>query len=143
VCSSDLQYILNEVEKLPYLQNGLLKESYDLSVRQMAEKYKHINYGLIHRELEKARKTILKNDIDFGSKLIETFLVDNRLITPSVTEQESVSLLNQFNSIERLAKLGDIKSTKILLEQTQTDVRIFTQERKDKYLNQINNYLTI
>ena len=85
----------------------------------------------------------LKNDIDFGSKLIETFLLDNRLITPSVTEQESVFLLNQFNSIERLAKLGDIKSTKILLEQTQTDVRIFTQERKDKYLTQINNYLTI
>lgn len=85
----------------------------------------------------------LKNDIDFGSQLINEFLLDNRLITPSVTEQESVLLLNQFNSIERLAKLGDIKSTKILLEQTQTDVRIFTQERKDKYLNQINNYLTI
>jgi hypothetical protein len=85
----------------------------------------------------------LKNDIDFGSQLINEFLLDNRLITPSVTEQESVLLLNQFNSIERLAKLGDIKSTKILLEQTQTDVRIFTQERKDKYLTQINNYLTI
>ena len=85
----------------------------------------------------------LKNDIEFGSQLINEFLLDNRLITPSVTEQESVLLLNQFNSIERLAKLGDIKSTKILLEQTQTDVRIFTQERKDKYLTQINNYLTI
>ena len=83
----------------------------------------------------------LQNDIEFGSQLIETFLLDNRLITPSVTEQESVMLLNQFNSIERLAKLGDIKSTKILLEQTQTDVRIFTQERKDKYMGMINSYL--
>jgi hypothetical protein len=84
----------------------------------------------------------LQNDIQFGNQLIEMFLLDNRLITPSVTEQESVMLLNQFNSIERLAKLGDIKSTYILLEQIQTDVRIFTQERKDKYLTLINNYLT-
>jgi DNA-directed RNA polymerase specialized sigma24 family protein len=56
--------IIKDCEKLPYLQNGLLKESYDLSVRQISEKYKHINYGLIHRELDKARKTILGNDID-------------------------------------------------------------------------------
>jgi len=57
-------YIIKECEKLSYLQNGLLKESYDLSVRQISEKYQHINYGLIHRELDKARKTILGNDID-------------------------------------------------------------------------------
>ncbi len=56
--------IIQDCEKLPYLQNGLLKESYDLSVRQISEKYQHINYGLIHRELDKARKTILGNDID-------------------------------------------------------------------------------
>jgi len=83
----------------------------------------------------------LDNDIIFGNQLIVEFLVDNRLITPAVDEQESIQLLNQFNSIERLAKLGDIKSVKVLLEQTQTDVRIFTQDRKDKYLNLINNYL--
>jgi len=58
------QYIIDECEKLSYLQNGLLKESYDLSVRQISEKYPYINYGLIHRELDKARKTILGNDID-------------------------------------------------------------------------------
>lgn len=56
--------IINECAKLSYLQNGLLKESYDLSVRQISEKYQHINYGLIHRELDKARKKILGNDID-------------------------------------------------------------------------------
>lgn len=56
--------IINECSKLSYLQNGLLKESYDLSVRQISEKYQYINYGLIHRELDKARKKILGNDID-------------------------------------------------------------------------------
>lgn len=56
--------IIKQCEKLPFLQNGLLKESYDLSVRQISKKYKHIDYGLIHRELNKARQTILGTDID-------------------------------------------------------------------------------
>lgn len=55
--------ILNLVDKLPYLQNGLLKESFDLSIREIATKYKYINYGLVARELDKARKTVLGNDI--------------------------------------------------------------------------------
>ena len=56
--------IIQSCESLPYLQNGLLKESYDLSIREISEKYQHINYGLIYRELDKARKTILGNDIN-------------------------------------------------------------------------------
>ena len=55
--------IIKSCEKLPYLQNGLLKESFDLSIREISEKYQHINYGLIYRELDKARKTVLGNDI--------------------------------------------------------------------------------
>jgi len=57
-------HIIQSCESLPYLQNGLLKESYDLSIREIATKYKYINYGLVARELDKARKTILGNDID-------------------------------------------------------------------------------
>jgi DNA-directed RNA polymerase specialized sigma24 family protein len=56
--------IIQDCEKLPFLQNGLLKESYDLSIREISKKYKHIDYGLIYRELDKARKTVLGNDID-------------------------------------------------------------------------------
>jgi hypothetical protein len=74
---------------------------------------------------------------------VEEFLIDNRLITPPVTEQESLQLLNQFSNVERLAKLGDIKSVKILLGQIQTDNKIFTQSRKDKYLLQIDEHLLL
>jgi hypothetical protein len=83
----------------------------------------------------------LKYDIEFGNQLIETFLVDNRLITPSVTPSESLQLLNQFQDIEKLASLGDIKSVQVLLNQVNIDNRLFTQERKDKYLGMINSYL--
>ena len=83
----------------------------------------------------------LKNDIEFGNQLIDIFLLDNRLITPSVTSVESLQLLNQFQDIEKLASLGDIKSVQVLLNQVNIDNRLFTQERKDKYMGMINSYL--
>jgi hypothetical protein len=83
----------------------------------------------------------LFNDKNFGVMLIEMFLLDNRLVTPSITPVESLNILSEFDNIEKLASLGDIKSVQILLGGVQTDVRIFTQERKDKYLNMISSYL--
>ena len=80
-------------------------------------------------------------DKDFGSMLVEMFLLDNRMITPSVTPTESIELLSKFQSIEKLASLGDIKSVQVLLSAVQTDDRIFTQERKDKYMDLVNGYL--
>jgi hypothetical protein len=83
----------------------------------------------------------LSSDINFGAMLIDMFLLDNRLIVPHVTPTESLNLLSEFNNIEKLARLGDIKSVSILMNGVQTDNRIFTQERKDKYLSLINGYL--
>lgn len=80
-------------------------------------------------------------DKDFGAQLIELFLLDNRLITPAVTPSESLQLLNEFSSIEKLASLGDIKSVQVLLSAVQTDDRLFTQSRKDKYMELVNSYL--
>lgn len=80
-------------------------------------------------------------DKDFGSMLVEMFLLDNRMITPSVTPTESIELLSKFQSIEKLASLGDIKSVQVLLSAVQTDDRLFTQERKDKYMDLVNGYL--
>jgi hypothetical protein len=83
----------------------------------------------------------LQQDIQFGLSLIDMFLLDNRLITPPVTPVESLNLLSEFNNIEKLARLGDIKSVSILMNGVQTDNRIFTQERKDKYMSMINSHL--
>jgi hypothetical protein len=83
----------------------------------------------------------LENDLQFGHFLINQFLTDNRLITPTVTPSESLQLLSEFDNIEKLARLGDINSVIILLNGIVVDDRLFTQERKDKYINQINSYL--
>ena len=82
----------------------------------------------------------LSSDINFGAMLIDMFLLDNRLIVPHVTPTESLNLLSEFEKIEKLARLGDIKSISILMNGVQTDNRIFTQERKDKYLSLIAAY---
>ena len=86
-------------------------------------------------------KEKLQIDINFGNSLIEEFLTDNRLIIPAVTPSESLQLLSEFNKIEKLARLGDIKSVKILLNGITVDNRLFTQDRKDKYMGWINTHL--
>lgn len=82
----------------------------------------------------------LDDDINFGKILIQMFLLDNRLIVPAVTSVESLELLNKFQKVEILASLGDIKSVKAILYNISVDDRLFTQERKDKYLSLINGY---
>jgi hypothetical protein len=81
------------------------------------------------------------NDKNFGLMLVDLFLVDNRMIEPAVTPSESLQLLSEFSDIEKLAALGDIKSVQILLGGIQTDIRLFTQDRKDKYMSMINSHL--
>jgi hypothetical protein len=85
----------------------------------------------------------LQSDLQFGQNLINEFLTDNRLIIPIVTPSESLQLLVEFKDIEALARLGDIKSVKILLNGIVVDNRLFTQDRKDKYMGWINTHLGV
>jgi hypothetical protein len=78
-------------------------------------------------------------DIDFGNQLINTFLEDNRNYG-YISIQDSITLLNKFNDIEKLCRLGSIKDVQTLMQNVIVD-NIFTQERKDKYLQMITNYL--
>ncbi len=82
----------------------------------------------------------LEMDIQFGQQLIKEFLKDNRLIQPPVTPYESLELLTKFQNIEKLANLGDIKSVRALLYNIEVDDRLFTQERKNRYLSTIDGY---
>jgi len=83
----------------------------------------------------------LESDKQFGLSLIDKFLIENRYFNPPITDNESLSLLYEFSDIERLARLGNIKGVKALMENIQVDARLFTQQRKDEYLEIINSYL--
>jgi hypothetical protein len=80
----------------------------------------------------------LNSDLNFGDSLIREFLIDNRIANVSSTD--SITVAQKFKDIELLARNGDIRTVKIVLESTAIDV-IFTQDRKDKYLTMITTYL--
>lgn len=107
---------------------NLLGEGYDISISDI-------------EITEPTPQEKLQSDINVGLNLIEEFLIDNRNITPSMDSTESLQLLSQFSNIEKLARFGDLISVLSLLQNIQVDVRLFTQERKDKYITQLNSYL--
>jgi hypothetical protein len=81
-----------------------------------------------------------KRDISFGVELLTTFLADNR-VTPEVfSTAVNLALLQKFASSKSFAEVGDIKTCKTLLENTEID-SIFTQLRKDKYVQMCTDYL--
>lgn len=82
----------------------------------------------------------LNKDILFGISLLRTFLTDNRDLVIAFTPEISLGLLQKFAPIKALAEVGDIKTTKAMLMSTAID-SIFTQERKDKYIQMCNDYL--
>ena len=81
----------------------------------------------------------LLSDITFGQSLIKTFLQDNRKIQ-GITESQSIQLLQKFQVIRSFCEVGDIKSVNSLLPTLEID-SVFTQERKDKYILLVQNYL--
>lgn len=104
------------------------------------------NYGYgytasFYKEYFKDQKAQLQEDITFGNDLINEFLLDNRNITPSVTTEESIQLSTALSDLEKLARLGDIKTVQLLVNNLKTDGRLITQERKDKYIQMILSYL--
>jgi hypothetical protein len=80
----------------------------------------------------------LQMDLDFGTHLIYVFVEDNR--TMNITPEQSEAVLVKFRDILAFSQTGAINSIQNYLPLIPTD-EVFTQERKDKYINLINNYL--
>tara|TARA_Y100001973_G_C5136066_1_gene300361 strand:- start:237 stop:641 length:405 start_codon:yes stop_codon:yes gene_type:complete len=81
----------------------------------------------------------LSMDIEFCLQLIQTFLLDNR--NAGVTVEQGEALMTKFVNILQFAQTGAVGSVNDLLAAVPVD-DVFTQERKDKYLSMISNYLS-
>ena len=77
-------------------------------------------------------------DMDFGSHIIYIFVEDNRVM--DITSEQSEAVLVKFRDILAFAQTGAITSIQNYLPLIPTD-DVFTQERKDKYITMINEYL--
>lgn len=80
----------------------------------------------------------LQSDLDFGAHLIYVFVEDNRVM--DITSEQSEAVLVKFRDVLAFAQTGAITSIQTYLPLIPTD-DVFTQERKDKYIKMINDYL--
>jgi len=81
----------------------------------------------------------LTMDMDFCQELINTFVYDNREM--GTTQAQNDALMTKFQTILSFAQVGGVLSIEAHLPTIQTD-EVFTQERKDKYIQTISDYLS-
>ena len=81
----------------------------------------------------------LDMDMDFGSHIIYIFVEDNRVDGHYILNNLRLYLV-KFRDILAFAQTGAITSINNYLPLIPTD-DVFTQDRKDKYIQMINEYL--
>ena len=77
-------------------------------------------------------------DKNFCDNLISTFVLDNRNI--GTTPAENDALMSKFQLVLGFAQVGAVKDINAHLPSIPTD-EIYTEERKDKYIQMITVYL--
>jgi len=80
----------------------------------------------------------LTMDMEFGQELVYIFVEDNRIM--DITPAQSEAVLQKFRDILAFAQTGAITSINTYLPAIPVD-EVFTQERKDKYIQMITDYL--
>lgn len=80
----------------------------------------------------------LSMDLQFGQDLVYVFVEDNRIM--DITPAQSEAVLVKFRDILAFAQTGAITSINTYLPAIPVD-EVFTQERKDKYMQMITDYL--
>jgi hypothetical protein len=83
---------------------------------------------------------LLKSDITYGKTLIDDFLLDNR--SYSIPFDAQLQQVKKFQDLKTLLEVGAINASWELLKLMITD-EYFTEERKQKYLSSIENYLFV
>jgi len=80
----------------------------------------------------------LNLDLGFCNDLIKTFVHDNR--ESGTTQAQNDALLVKFRDILAFAQTGSVESIQTHLPNITID-EVFTQTRKDKYIEMVNVYL--
>ena len=80
----------------------------------------------------------LQMDMQFGQNLVFVFVEDNRIM--GTTQEQNDAILVKFRDILAFAQTGAIESINTHLPNIPVD-EVFTQERKDKYITMVTDYL--
>ena len=79
-------------------------------------------------------------DEKFGTDIVNEFLKDNRLLPTSFTQAQNIALMQKFSTVKAFCDVANIDTAYNMLKVIVVDA-IFTQERKDKYLNLMKQHL--
>jgi len=80
----------------------------------------------------------LQMDMQFGQDLVFIFVEDNRIM--GTTQEQNDAILVKFRDILAFAQTGAIELINTHLPNIPVD-EVFTQERKDKYMAMVTDYL--
>ena len=81
----------------------------------------------------------LNLDMSFGQDLVFVFVEDNRIM--GTTQEQNDAILVKFRDILAFAQTGAVESINAHLPSIPVD-EVFTQERKDKYMAMVTDYLS-
>jgi hypothetical protein len=80
----------------------------------------------------------------FGRELLNEYLLDNDAIASArgyaFTVEETAQQAQKFQLVMGILPLGSLKQVLTVIQNTATDT-IFTQARKDKYINALNDFI--
>lgn len=127
------------VYKIKFGNTSILFTGTDVQASELAEE----NSGTytFYKESEDSTAAVkLDSQIEFGILLWKEFLIDNRKSSLSIDIQTSIELDNQFSLIERCCFRGDLKTLEYLILQIPVNGVVFTQNRKDKYYNMLQDF---
>lgn len=82
---------------------------------------------------------LYEEDIAFGRQMIKEYQIYNRSL--NLTTSDSLMQLQKFQAIAALLDRGSIRASTALLQNIQVD-SIFTQERKDYFIQRFTDYLS-
>lgn len=84
----------------------------------------------------------LIRDHEFCARLLDMFLVDNRMDPTPYTPTDNQALLAAFETPAQLLQFGDVLTVRYLLSLIDPEQVVkFTQARKDKYLAALDDYI--
>ena len=121
-----------EAELIPILEEEAKQKAIQDELDRLAEE-ERIKQEKAAAEIQAIRDQ-RKLYQQIGSNVIEQYLYDNSLIV--LDALQTLQQLKKFSAIKELLELGSLRVAKELLSTSEVD-EIFTQERKDKYLQML------
>lgn len=125
-----LQIEIEELEK--GIEPLIVAEQDEEQIRLEEEAKQQAKQDAVDLQKEKEDAFILSQQK--GNAVIKAYLLDNKEL--DITTAQSIEQLQKFSVVKSLLELGSLSIAKELIGLAKVD-SIFTQERKDKYLNML------